>query len=648
MNHLTKVESYCRKKLNYKDLIIFLIPFLVFIYYLYTFDPGILSLDSYNQLHQIATSNFTNWHPFFHTFIEMICIRLYASPISICILQIITFSTIWMVICNYNRNNTDVIDKQFILQIIFTLIISLIPINAIYSITLWKDILFSYFLMLLCFFIEIVLDKKGEISYPFIILLAVTMAIVSQLRPNGIYIIAVMLFILAIYFFKNNETDRFYAILPILTIIFILLIASLNVIYDVEDNQKDAIFAKTEHMLSYYELNNILTQSDKILLYEVINETAIDDNFDITFTDPILWYSNPKIFEIDKSPYNSMAISYSLKNPQIFIGYMFQSAPIVWDIVRDDNWKGFVINTNIESGKNAFFTGDKTPIAPYESLPAKNNGTNGYDSLNGFVKYFTKNKLLSTLFESPALYMYLSIISLILIHLITKSKSIYLIYLPNFLNILIIFVSTPSQDTRYLYPNLLIFYLLIIILIGVIPNLNEKNSYLIKKKVDIKPNKDKKKRKNILNNKKILSIIIIVLLVAVIGFMLYENNSETQHIHVGNANFIIPNGYHEGQLNRLGDINLTNGTHSIFLSANDKNINEQINELKGYFESHNETTITTELNIENEHVYKLKNTNDTFSSFYWFEKDNKVYYIYNWDGIQDMDNIVSNFIKTMQ
>ena len=89
--HLNDIFYYV-KKLNYKDLIIFLIPFITFLYYLKVYDPGVLSFDSYYQLHQIATNHFNNWHPFFHTFIEMLCLKIYESPISICVLQILTFS----------------------------------------------------------------------------------------------------------------------------------------------------------------------------------------------------------------------------------------------------------------------------------------------------------------------------------------------------------------------------------------------------------------------------------------------------------------------------------------------------------------------------------------------------------------------------
>ena len=166
---------------DYNDLIIFLIPCLIFLYYLHVYAPGILTYDSFNQLHQIAGNNYNNWQPFFHTFIEMLCIKIYPSPMTICILQILTFSTVWMIICKYFRNQ-----MQFKLQVILTLLICLIPLNAIYSITLWKDILFSYAMLFLCFLIKVITDRNCEISLPLALILSSTMAFISQIRPNGI------------------------------------------------------------------------------------------------------------------------------------------------------------------------------------------------------------------------------------------------------------------------------------------------------------------------------------------------------------------------------------------------------------------------------------------------------------------------------
>ena len=105
---LTKIN-----KLNYRDLAIFLIPIIVFSVYLAVFNPCIATYDTFNQLHQIASGSFTNWHPFFHTFINMICLGIYPSTTSVCILQILTFSVMWMVICKYHRDDEGDLRKGF-------------------------------------------------------------------------------------------------------------------------------------------------------------------------------------------------------------------------------------------------------------------------------------------------------------------------------------------------------------------------------------------------------------------------------------------------------------------------------------------------------------------------------------------------------
>ena len=72
--------------------------------------------------------------------------------------------------------------------------------------------------------------------------------------------------------------------------------------------------------------------------------------------------------------------------------------------------------------------------------------------------------------------MYLAFLAMAGIYILTRSKDILLVYLPNLLNILVVFVSIPVQDNRYLYPNLLVFYLLIIILIGILTGRTSQNN----------------------------------------------------------------------------------------------------------------------------------------------------------------------------
>lgn len=314
------------------------------------------------------------------------------------------------------------------------------------------------------------MDKNGQVSYKFIFLISVIMAFVSQIRPNGIFIVLILLIVLGIYLFKKNQKERFYAVLPALTIIFILLIASLNVAYDVEDNQKDAVFTKVAHMLADYDLNHELSSQDQAKVHQMMDEKTIKEKYSITYSDPIWGAANEQVYDNNKGTYIGMAIGYSLKDPIHFIQYLFGSSPMVWDVTRDSDWIGSVYKTDINNANRFFYSNNKTPAAEFDGLMAKNSNTEEYKQINSIVYSVKDNIVTDSLFDSPALYMYLAIILMVAIQFITKSKNIYVMYLPNFLNILIVFLSTPIQDNRYLYPNLLLVYLLAIILISLLLN----------------------------------------------------------------------------------------------------------------------------------------------------------------------------------
>lgn len=460
------------KKLNYHDLKIFLIPFIVFSIYLAVFYPGIATIDTFNQLHQIASGHFTNWHPFFHTLIEMLCLKVYPSTVSVCIFQILVFSTMWMIICKYSRNEPVKNDKTFRLQMIVTLIICIIPINALYSITLWKDVLFSYCLMFLCFLAKVMIDKKGNVNYKFIILLSVLMAFIANLRGNGMYVVLIVVIIYAVYLFLKKN-PKMGILLIALTLTCIFMISMLDVAFDVEDNEKDAMMTKVAHMLANYDMNLEIESSDRDKIHNLIDENKVKSYYIPTGSDTTLSITDLKEFKNNKTPYIELAIKYSLKNPIHSLQYLFESSPMVWDIIRDSDWIGRPYYLNGEQDrlqmdfKLYYEKHNFTPTQSYENLSYVNFKTPVFDALNLLALGIEGHFIPDTIFNSPALYMYLSIIILIWISVITKSREIYLMYVPNLLNIIIVFLSTPIQDNRYLYANLLVCYLLIIILIGV-------------------------------------------------------------------------------------------------------------------------------------------------------------------------------------
>ena len=83
-----------------------------------------------------------------------------------------------------------------------------------------------------------------------------------------------------------------------------------------------------------------------------------------------------------------------------------------------------------------------------------------------------ENIILDGLLNSPIVYVILSIILLGFIYYTTNSHEIFLIFIPNLLNMVICLVSGQNN----LYSNLLVCYLIIIILANMWPNLKSQGT----------------------------------------------------------------------------------------------------------------------------------------------------------------------------
>lgn len=448
MNIINKFK-YNLKKIDKCDVIIFLLTFISFNLVLYILYPGILTYDSYNQLNQIETNSFNDWHPFIHTFIEMICLKINNNPSSIGIFQILVFSVIWTSICKYNRNNK----KVFIYELIITILIFLNPLNPIYAITLWKDILYCYFILLLCFITEIIYEKEFIISNKLLVFLSIVLAFVFSLRYNGIIVTIFTVTILAYLLLKKDKISKNYLKLPIITIISILCINSLNLIYNVESNQKDAIASKIVQYIGAFVKEEVISNKDNQVLSNFINVDELYLYYNPYFSDTIYECDfEEDIYLNYKKEIYGMLLKYTFKYPQIFFDFASKSTSLIWQIPSPDD----MIGTTIETGTDA--TNNYMGIVP------KHYDEEFYQEYQKFLNYTKNSIFLSTILYNTALYFYLTII-IILIILFVKKKNYFIVLLPSLLNVLSTVPSLPVQDTRYLYNNFLVFYLILVILI---------------------------------------------------------------------------------------------------------------------------------------------------------------------------------------
>lgn len=182
--------------------------FLCWFPYLLIFYPGNLSVDSYWSIQQIlGNSPLNNAHPILYTEFVGIFVRLgmlirdiefgialYSAT------QMLILAVVFGGLIEWFRKR----GAGPVLQVLGTCFFALNPLIAMYSITMWKDILFSTWVVLLVCFLYSVIQQDAEVicSRKKKAVLSVLCLLIAFGRNNGIYIVVLVLVCLLLFYRK--------------------------------------------------------------------------------------------------------------------------------------------------------------------------------------------------------------------------------------------------------------------------------------------------------------------------------------------------------------------------------------------------------------------------------------------------------------
>lgn len=449
-----------RADIDIFDVIIFLIPIVTFGYALYVYFPGVLTFDSYNQLTQVKTFEFLEGHPLVHTLIELLLLKIWNSPGIIGIFQILTFSAIWTRICKYNRGGERDLGLG-IIQVLITLFICANPLNAMHSITLWKDILYSYMLLLLSFVFQICADKGFILKNVEILGISFLLALIPNLRFNGLTVFLGCLAILAIILGINGRTHMDWIKFFFLTLSFFVLFQVPSKILINKTNSPSSevsgvFYYKTLHLTADYLQKDIFTEEDRDFLDAFLSLEDLSLHYNPYFLDPISSVEvDRSLYQVNKSVLWGKLLRRSLENPRAFLSYIRNSTVIVWKMKLPSNMVGTVLTTGYNASNNIDNIQQIHVDEPY------------FKRYNEHINDIFSSKVWKTIFFNPAFHLYSSII-LIFLGVVAKiaKRSYLLILLPNFLNTFGLIFTIPVQDVRYVYASFLTGYLVFLVVLS--------------------------------------------------------------------------------------------------------------------------------------------------------------------------------------
>ena len=447
-----KVKKEITDVPKYRILLYALPSIVVFSFYLVGFFPGLMSVDSTIQWSQIHSNHYNDWHPVVHTWFLKLITQIWDYPAAIGITQILMMSfTFGYGMYSFEKYGV----KKWVLYVV-TAAFALMPLNGIYSITLWKDVLYSTAIMFLTIVLFHIVMTKGKWlhkpsnlflfflastefiffrhnGFPAFVVTMVIFFIIYRLKLKRMYIVGIA--VIALHFIVTGPIFKYFEVIP----------SDPNEAYSVPIQQIGRIIAYdgniTKEQLDFYD--------------QVLSIEEWKTKYNPFIADPLKGHPeyNREFLYANKTEYFKHWLELCIQNPKLAIAAYTDLSSIVWRITKPDNSYQYI------------YAGDT--LAP-ETLKEYN-----IDPIYGHqgVKHFLSGVLQTTSDKFLPLYrpaIYLFGMVLLLFTAVLKGRwKISLIALPVFLNAAAVAVALPAQDVRYLYANFLVLPIILLATIAV-------------------------------------------------------------------------------------------------------------------------------------------------------------------------------------
>ena len=445
-----KLKDYSKEKKIAKYLTIlsfYLIPFIIIgIEWIQCF-PANLSTDSYVQLQQIYSNNYSDVHPAAQTLFCKLLMCIYNSPATVIFFQILFLSIITGYGFQYFYNRG--ISKKILIPILL-LWSSLGPVRII-TCYFWKDVFYTIGILALTIVFIITIEKKEKTNVKTLILGGIALAVIALFRHNGMLVFVCLLPIFICWTIKFHKQSF---IIPIGISIGIIAITKMFIygyfgVMPNDNGTKYALPAKAIVSVVYYDGNYTDEELEKI--EQLMPKEYIKKYYDSEIGEGMLWRT------VDTA--NVPTFSKTLNGKEkLIIELFFELLPKNMGIMIKDMWDSTSLMLRFQYD-------DKKLFANQELV----NSSIG------------KNVPYGSFLEHNMTYLFVLLICIVM--LIKHERKYEIIaFAPMLLNVLSVVISNISYEARYAYPTICCSAILIIYTIYSISR--EKNHIDILQKVE--------------------------------------------------------------------------------------------------------------------------------------------------------------------
>lgn len=435
------------KQVSFGYVFLYMLPMLITSLAMFiAFYPAAMTPDSLAQWEQARTHEFSDWHPVLFTWTIMLLTKIWDSPGIIALFQIALLS--------FTMGYLGYLMKRFNVHpvVIWALLIAaaIMPTNAILSIIIWKDVIYSISLVFFSLLIILLVKTNGEESKKtsFLILFLISSFVLVFFRHNGFPVFVVTM-ITVIIMYRHMWKRLVPAALTIIVVYQVITGPVYSKLEVVPSDPQETLSIPTQQIANIVVSGGEMTEAQRDYINRLMPLELWEEKYNPYAVDPIKFswgdYDRWVIYN-DWPGYFKIWSQLVMQNPGLATEAFLKETSLVWQMNLPDDGKMNRYVTNLYHG-NEFGLVNKV-INPYITQEAS--------------KYLKVDSEVEEFIWRPAVYTFLMVLFLYIAYL-RNNWRVWLMLLPVALNTGAVALAIPAQDFRYLYGNVLFLYAAIFI-----------------------------------------------------------------------------------------------------------------------------------------------------------------------------------------
>ena len=408
--------------------------------------PGLLTEDSVSQIEQLMTGVYSNHHPFYHTIIIKGCIGLGLKLFGEINAAVALYSVFQILVmaCTFGYVTATLsrMGLSKVLIVLFAAWYALLPCHILYSMTMWKDILFGS--AVTCFLVTLfrMLKKIGNRSAAMWVLLVVSGLGSCLLRSNGWMTFAVSALLFCVLFFRK-EKQLCLVFLGILLVSFIAKGPVLNALGVSKTDTIESLSIPAQQIARVIdEDKDGLTAEQRALLDKIIDVDHVHTYYAEFISNPIKDLvratGDQEYLKTHRKEYLKLYLDLGLSHPKQYFEAWVEETKGYWN-----------------SGYDYWIAAEYMPENDYGIRSAVRSETL-LSLVNRYEHVFRGWKLFQ-IFESIGFHMWMTAVFLF-VSFLRRNKEAFFLFLPVVFYLGTLLIATPVfAEFRYIYAVFCIF-----------------------------------------------------------------------------------------------------------------------------------------------------------------------------------------------